>query len=194
LNRWLSVSLAFFVSAIVLGAPWLYRSYISTTYRNFRVVETGKLYRSGQMTTAGLAHTTKEYGIKTVICLRDARDDGKPAPEADEAEYCQANGIRHVVLTPAKWHDSPGKPAPVEGNLREFLKIMDDPAAHPVLIHCFAGIHRTGGYVSLYRMHYHNWSATEAIEEMKSMGTVRTKFDDEIPTYLQSYTKGKLAK
>ena len=71
---------------------------------------------------------------------------------------------------------------------------MDDPMTKPVLVHCFAGIHRTGGYVALYRMEHNGWTADDAIAEMKSMGTIRTTFDDEIPNYLQAYKPGRLRK
>ena len=179
---------ALLLAAVVVGVPLGYRSVMSTKYRNFRVVEPEVLYRSGQMSAAGLASTVEQYGIKTVISLRELRDDGKPSPDSDEVKYCAERGVRHVILSPAKWVGVDGKPAPVEPNVAAFLKILDDPAAHPVLVHCFAGIHRTGGYVSLYRMEYGGWPADDAIREMKGMGTVRTTFDDEIPDYLRAYT------
>lgn len=180
---------AVLLAGLVVGVPLAYRSYTSVKYRNFRVVEPGVLYRSGQMTASGLADTVERYGIKTVVSLRDVRDDGKPAPDKDEVSYCAAHGVKHVVLSPAKWYAADGQPAPVEPNVREFMKIMDDPAAKPVLVHCFAGIHRTGGYVSLYRIEYQGWTPDEAIREMKGMGTVRTTFDEEIPEYLRAYVR-----
>jgi len=176
------------LSAIVVGVPVGYRSVMSTKYRNFRVVEPDVLYRSGQMSASGLASTVEQYGIKTVISLRELRDDGKPSPDSDEVTFCHEHGVRHVILSPAKWVGVDGGPAPVEPNVAAFLKILDDPASRPVLVHCFAGIHRTGGYVSLYRLEYNGWTAKDAIDEMMSMGTVRTTFDDEIPDYLRAYT------
>ena len=189
MRRLLPASAALTLVALVVSVPLAYRSVTSTTYRNFRVVESGRLYRSGQMSEAGLARTLREYGIRTVVSLRDARDDGKVAPDRAEAEYCAAHGVEHIVLTPANWCAADGKPAPVEPNLRRFLAVMDDPAKSPVLVHCFAGIHRTGGYVSLYRIEYGRWTAEEAIREMKGMGTVRTTFDEEIPDYLRAYVR-----
>lgn len=189
LKRSLAVAGALLLAGLVVGVPLAYRSHTSTKYRNFRVVEPDVLYRSGQMSAAGLASTVEQYGIKTVISLRELRDDGKPSPDSDEVTYCHEHGIRHVILSPAKWVSVDGKPAPVEPNVAAFLKILDDPATKPVLVHCFAGIHRTGGYVSLYRMEYDGWTAKDAIDEMKSMGTIRTTFDDEIPDYLRAYVR-----
>ncbi len=188
-RRAAAVTGAILLAVVVVGVPVAYRSYTSTKYRNFRVVEPGVLYRSGQMSASGLASTVEQYGIKTVISLRELSVVGKPSPDSDEVTYCHDHGVRHVILSPAKWASLDGKPAPVEPNVAAFLKILDDPAARPVLVHCFAGIHRTGGYVSLYRMEYDGWAAKDAIDEMKSMGTVRTTFDDEISGYLRAYVR-----
>jgi tyrosine-protein phosphatase SIW14 len=169
-----SAIFAMLLGATVVGVPFAYRAYINVKFRNLRVVEPGKLYRSGQMALDGLAATVHDKQIKTVIALREARDENKNPIENLEAEWCRANGVNHITLTPAHWHELGGQPAAVEPNLREFLRVLNDPKAQPVLVHCFAGIHRTGGYVSIYRMHYQGWTAEEAIEEMERMGTRRT--------------------
>lgn len=183
------------VAVCVGGTPFVYRSLVSVKYRNLRVVEPGTLYRSGQMSVEGLAKTVRDHGIKTVICLRDVRDDGKPAPDKGEAEWCAANGVEHVVLTPALWEAPPGSrddTPPIEPNLRAFLKLTTDASKTPALVHCFAGIHRTGGYVAFYRIEVQGWSAEEALREMQSMGTPRTTFDGEIAGYLRGYDRGRL--
>ena len=43
-----------------------------------------------------------------------------------------------------------------------FLKIMDDPANRPVLIHCYHGIGRTELFVAIYRMEFEHWSNERA--------------------------------
>jgi protein-tyrosine phosphatase len=58
------------------------------------------------------------------------------------------------------------RPAAVE----QFLAIMDDSRNYPVLIHCRAGLHRTGVMVALYRMEYEGWTLDEAIRELKLNG------------------------
>ena len=47
---------------------------------------------------------------------------------------------------------------------------MDDPASYPVLIHCKAGLHRTGILAALYRMEYEGWTREEALHELKAHG------------------------
>ncbi len=185
--RIVNAALGALMLAAVVGVPVVYRSHMSTKYRNFRVVEPGVLYRSGQMSVEGLASTVAQYGVKTVVTLRDARDDGRK-PDTAEDDWCASHGVKHVTLSPANWHDDAGGTPPVQENVTEFLKIVDDPKNRPVLVHCFAGIHRTGGYVSVFRMEYDGWQPAEAIDEMESMGTARTVFDDEIRGYLRQYT------
>lgn len=197
MRRTLAVVGVTLIAGLVAAAPLGYRSVQSTRYRNFRVVEPGVLLRSGQMSPGGLQVKATEYGVRTVVSLRgDVPDDGKPAPDTAEGDWCRANGVEHVVLTPMHWRAQPGgppdAPVPVEDNLRRFVAVMANPAKRPVLVHCFAGIHRTGGYVALYRMEFNGWTADEAIAEMVTMGTARTTFDDEIPNYLRGYTRGKL--
>jgi len=171
--------------------PIAYRSHLSVKYRNFRTVTPGVLYRSGQMTTEGLTQKVREHGLKTVVSLRELKDkDGKPDADHAEVEFCRNNGIHHLVLTPMQWRRENAKHAPVEDNLKTFLKLMDDPSNHPVLVHCFAGIHRTGGYVAVYRMEFERWTAEEAVGEMKTMGTPRTTFDPDTSALLR-HLEGK---
>jgi protein tyrosine/serine phosphatase len=40
---------------------------------------------------------------------------------------------------------------------------MDDPANHPVLVHCFAGVHRTGAHIAIYRMVHDRWPNAKAL-------------------------------
>jgi tyrosine-protein phosphatase SIW14 len=59
---------------------------------------------------------------------------------------------------------------PAAEGVRKFLALLDDPANHPVLVHCFAGVHRTGAYCAIYRMEYDRWSNARAIAEMCACG------------------------
>ena len=68
------------------------------------------------------------------------------------------------------------KPAKILPSERHVIKLLDFVADwdqnSPLLIHCFAGIHRTGPYCAVYRMEYEGWSPAEAIEEIRAGDTV----------------------
>ena len=77
--------------------------------------------------------------------------------------------------------------------LEEFLALMDDESTYPVLIHCKAGLHRTGVLVAVYRMEYQGWSSREAFEELRDHGFgawVCTSANDYVRQYVLNYRRG----
>jgi tyrosine-protein phosphatase SIW14 len=171
---------------LFVGGPVAYALHEHGQMRNFHVVKEGVLYRSGQMSVAGLKQAIYDYDIKTVVSLRDTIVPGEPPGDLEEEAYCDKHEINFYRLAPAGWYAEDG-PAPVEAGIRTFKKIMADPANYPVLIHCFAGIHRTGTYVAVYRMEREHWSNARAIAEVKDFGY--TTLDDEwdVLGYLEVY-------
>jgi tyrosine-protein phosphatase SIW14 len=71
--------------------------------------------------------------------------------------------------------------------VREFLRVMDDPTNHPVLVHCFAGVHRTGTLCAVYRMEYQGWTADRAIAEMEEYGFEPGRSRQAIEGYLRAH-------
>ena len=72
----------------------------------------------------------------------------------------------------------------------EFLALMDDPANRPVLLHCKAGLHRTGVLVAVYRMEYDGWDPSAAVAELKANGfgdVACTAANDYIQQYILNY-------
>jgi len=76
---------------------------------------------------------------------------------------------------------------PADANVRRFLEIIDDPKHHPVLIHCFAGSHRTGAYCCIFRMEYDGWSNTDALDELRQCGYLHLYEEEDVLGYLQNY-------
>ena len=77
---------------------------------------------------------------------------------------------------------------PVEENIREFLRVIDERRkAGAVLIHCMRGVHRTGAYTAIYRMEFNGWSNSDAIAEMVERGYDTLDDDPDIFQYLGSY-------
>jgi len=196
----LSLLLSALVILLLAGLPFLYADLRYRTYRNFRVVDDGVVYRSGQMSRAGFERVCREKGVRTVIKLRDD-DERKPADVAlDDAEeaYCKARGIEFVRLSPRIWEEEPtlallgGGAAktptavPMGVNLREFesLILREKLCPRPVLVHCFAGIHRTGSHVAVYRVLFDNYTPAEAMAEFKSCGKLTSTYEGNLVPYM----------
>ena len=177
----------FGIFAMIAIVPPVYNMHVNRTYRNFRVVRPGILYRSGQLTREGLAQLIHDHGIRTVIALRDSYPPGKPPPDWDEEQFCLKEELYYYRLLPKSWWLTDGK-APADENVRKFQEIIDDPKHYPILIHCMAGTHRTGAYCAIYRMEVEHWTNAEAMAELQ-IGGYRHLFEEEdIRSYLEEYT------
>ncbi len=183
------------LGALMIGVPFVYYRYCYTYGKRLRPVAEGKVYRSGCMTAAGLADAIERLKIRTVLNLMEETPD--PVLTAGyfdttgvrEAELCEQLGARMVNLTvdviaPTRV----GKERPLA--IDTFRALMDDPANYPVLIHCRAGLHRTGVLVAVYRMEYDGWTAQEAMGELRSHGFgefAATAANDYITQYILTY-------
>lgn len=182
----LRVFAALLVVGIIVGVPYGWLRYREHLFRNFRVVREGVLYRSGQMSLAGLKRMIHNHGIKTVITLREAAAPGQPPPDADEEEYCKKQEVYHYRIPPRAW-ETPTGAAPAAAGVARFRDIMRDPKHHPVLLHCFAGIHRTGAYVAVYRMEFEGWPNDKALAEMRALGYVNLHKEHDVRGFLERY-------
>jgi len=174
------------VIAIICGAPYAWHRYREQNFRNFRVVKEGVLYRSGQLSIAGLARMVHDHGIKTVVTLRDADTPGEPPPDLAEEEFCRREELYHYRITPRNW-EAPDGSAPARIGVNQFVEIMRDPKHHPVLVHCFAGVHRTGAYVAVYRMEFENWPNHKALAELRTLGYDNLDREDDVRGFLENY-------
>ena len=112
-----------------------------------------KLYRSAQPTAEGMTNLVA-LGVKTVVNLRDNHSD------SDEIGGLPLKARRIEIFT---------------GNMKdkyvtEFLSVLDDTNAVPVLVHCQHGADRTGTMCAMYRILRQGWTADDAIDEMKNGG------------------------
>ena len=171
-TRWILGSLIFWS---ILGIPFLHYRYRYTSCKRLRVVEPGKLYRSGMMTGVGLRRTLKALKIKTVINLMEESPEAElPATFFDrskvsEKEICEEMGVNfrfmQVELINPRY-----LPEKRPKTMETFIEIMNNPDNYPVLIHCRAGLHRTGVLTAMYRMEFDGWSKEKAWKEMKAHG------------------------
>jgi tyrosine-protein phosphatase SIW14 len=185
-HRFVQHFLGVAIAVLLVAVPVGYGFYCQGRLRNLHVVRDGVLYRSGQMSIAGLQQVIHDFGIKTVVTLRDAADPNDRPPDWGEEQFCLAKGINYVRISPRSWW-SPDGSVPAEKGVSKFRAVMDDKRYYPVLIHCFAGVHRTGAFCAVYRMEYEKWSNAQALAELRQHGY--THLDDEwdLLDYLENY-------
>lgn len=125
--------------------------------RNFGVVEPGHIYRAGRLTPAAMQQVVKANAIKTVIDLGAYEPNSQDARLA--ADTAKALG---VTLHNFKLNgDGTGNP----DYYVEALRILADPATHPVLVHCAAGSQRTSACIMFYRKIYQDVPFDQSISE-----------------------------
>src|SRR6266498_2497931 len=133
-----SVVFGSLIAFFMIAAPISYKRWHDRDYRNFHVVQDGVLYRSGQLPLPRLQHLVSQHGFRTIISLRD----GQKTADEDEEKWVTAKALKFVRIPYRQWYpDASGKP-PADESVKTFREVLDDPANYPVLVHCFAGIHR----------------------------------------------------
>jgi tyrosine-protein phosphatase SIW14 len=195
LVRW---ALALAVAVPVTVVPVAFYRVVYVHGKRLREVSPGRVYRSGQMTAEGFRDAVDRYRLHTVINLQDEYPDPElpwhyfGGGHIAESELCHRLGVRYVWLPPdiiARRKIPAERPRAID----RFLAIMDDPANHPVLIHCRAGLHRTGVMAAVYRMEYENYSPAEALRDLKANGFgdfACTSANDYIVQYILTYRRG----
>jgi hypothetical protein len=186
------------VVLVVAAAPvYLYRCVYAYNKR-LHEVDPGRVYRSGQLSADGFADAARRFQLRTIINVQD----DNPDPELDEhfwggatvkeSELCRRLGVRYVLLKP-DLVPLPETRARRPETIDDFLELMDDPDIYPVLIHCKAGLHRTGCLAAVYRMEYQGWTPGEAYRELKAHGFgdwACTSANDYVRQYVLDYRRG----
>jgi tyrosine-protein phosphatase SIW14 len=180
----LHLTLAGLIASLMIACPILYKRSRDRESPNFHVVEEGVLYRSGQLAIAPLQRLVANHGIRTIICLRDRHD----VPEMEEEGWSQAKGLNFIRIPPRKWYPDAAGNVPAEASVKTFRAVMDDPANYPVLVHCFAGIHRTGTMCAIFRMDYQGWSKEDAMAEMRIFGYSLLDDHEDVHDYFMNYS------
>jgi protein tyrosine/serine phosphatase len=126
-------------------------------FSQLAVDDFGKLndnyYRGGQPKREDYARLAA-LGIRTVVDLRQ----GGPADEQTLVENAGMN-FYSIPMTASY--------PPSETTIRQFLRIVNDPANQPVFVHCEDGHIRTGVTTAVYRITHDGWTADQAYAEMK---------------------------
>lgn len=125
--------------------------------KRFGAVSEGKIYRSGRIHPVLIEDTLRENGIRTIISLTG--NDGHSAPENNAAKKL---GIKIYYFT------MQGSGICSAQEYATVLKTLNDSVKNnpPVLVHCSAGVNRTGAVIALYGMFVEKKSTHEAYKEL----------------------------
>ncbi len=192
-----SVLIAGLVGIVFVWPLLLYRSVYAHSKR-LKAIIPGRVYRSGQLTAEGFTDARYQFGLRTFINVQD----DFPDPDLEmsyvnrwtikESALCARLGVRYVHIAPdvLPRRDLPEqRPQAIE----QLLAVLDDPSSYPVLIHCKAGLHRTGVLSAVVRMEYDGWTNAEAYREMRAQGFnawVGSSANDYVYEYVLSYRPG----
>lgn len=131
--------------------------------KRFGIVTEGQMFRCGDITPGQLKRVTDEYGIRTVLSLLN------PDVPVSQAERAAADALG------LRWENVPlrGNGASTRADRDRIRAILLDNEARPLLVHCSAGVNRTGLAVGMYRLHVEHWTLDQTLKELRS-----TDFED----------------
>ncbi len=175
MSKYFLAAIALFSAGLITWMSIL-NSQDRLTWDHFDAAKRGLIYRSGQLTAEQLTQAVERYKIRTVVSLHLP---GKKVE--DERALAKKLRIDFVNLP------MPGDGFGEEPQFREFLKIADDPARTPLLVHCARGTCRTGSCVAMYRFERDGWTIEDVADEMRR----QTYRDGWIPGYIYAMVKSK---
>ena len=195
---WLRGVLVGAIVCVIVVVPFVYYRATYAHAKRLRVVDPGRIYRGGQMTEAGFEEAIRRFGIHCIVNLQDEYPDPDLARgyfdrrTVKESDLCRRLHVKYVFIgldTLPRRQVPPDRPRAVE----EMLAVFDDPSNYPILIHCRAGLHRTGCMAAIYRMEYQGWTPERAVDEMRAHGFgdfACTAANDYVYQYVLTYRRG----
>ncbi len=120
-----------------------------------------------------------QNGFRSVLSLRTENEgvDLKKDRELTEGAGMQ---YLHVPIVSA---------APDTNRIADFIKAVDDPKHHPMLIYC-GSANRVGAFWMIYRVVRDGWTEDKAFEEAVKIGLTRP----ELKAFVQSYLAQRVKK
>ena len=151
--------------------------------KRFAVVEPGQLYRSGYLEPGPLKRVIRAHNIKTILALLNNEPDTRQ--QQNEEAVARAEQVTLIRI---------GMPGDGRGDfdaLDRAADVLADPANRPLLVHCAAGVHRTGAVYAAYRMKHCGWSFKQALAEGGKYGYPIAE-KPELVAHLREYYESRI--
>lgn len=152
--------------------------------KRFAVVVPGELYRSGYLEPWPLERVIRQYRLKTVLCLLGDEPD---MPDQRKEEDVLAR--EHVELIRI---GMPGDGLASFDLLEQAANVLADESRRPLLVHCAAGVNRTGAALAVWRMKHCGWDADQALAEAEQHG-LTARNNPELQAHLREYYWARIA-
>lgn len=132
--------------------------------KRFGVVEQDKIFRSGRIAPHLIRKTLQKHGIKVIVDLTEP-EPGNPSCQAEQ-EVVSRLGITYCNFP--LYGDG-------TGNITNYAKAISTikqakEENKPVLVHCAAGVQRTGGVIASYRLLVEKQTPATAYAELTRYG------------------------
>lgn len=143
-----------------------------------------QFYRGGKPSDAALEQLAA-LGIKTVVTLQDAADQGEEAADvAHEAKVVERLGMGSISLPIVDG----GVPSPAI--IDRVIDLARASEQAPVFVHCMWGRDRTGAVVAGYRIRENEYTADQALSEMAAFGYERLWYP-ELADFVRRYAESR---
>ena len=142
------IVLSFIIVAVISGAVTWYFIYQHKLYYHFKTVDSGKVFRSGCLSAAGLNAVFNKTHFKTIVVVRSESEVKENSDNwyTRETEFCKKNNLNFEFFNLGA-----GVP-PNSQQVKRFYNIISNPKMYPIIIHCEQGVIRTGMMVAIYRI------------------------------------------
>jgi protein-tyrosine phosphatase len=148
------------------GATWLWEKQIKYQVipKRWGTVEKHQIYRSGQLSAALVKRTLRNHGIKVIVALNgDAPQDKNQQAERRAAEDLGIELLRFPLRGDGT------------GEVYHYVEAIAAVArarqqGKPVLVHCSAGVQRTGGVIACYQLLVEGRTPAQVLKELRRGG------------------------
>lgn len=163
------------------GLGWAYYADYHLPYWHFRTVAEGRFYRTSQLDEEQLGAAIRDYGIRTIVNLRDVAERGEGDWYETERRVAAEQQVRLLDLPLAA--GTPPSPEQVD----RLLAVLDDPQNLPVLVHCYHGSIRSAAAEGLFRREYLSEGGDRALRRVESWGRDLGRDYPQIARFIREY-------